>query len=51
VLNFVIGFLLGGCIAVCVLCCVQVNAVNRYEREIRRLMEFLKHSEKRNYKD
>ena len=33
-LNFVIGFLLGGCIAVCVLCCVQVNAVNRYEREI-----------------
>ena len=50
-LNFDIGFLLGGCIAVCVLCCVQVNAVNRYEREIRRLMEFLKHSEKRNYKD
>lgn len=50
-LNFIIGLLLGGCVTVCVLCCVQVNTVNRYEREIRRLMEFLKHSEKRNYKD
>lgn len=42
-LNFVIGLLLGGCIAAVILCCVQVNAANRYEQEIRRLKEKLNH--------
>ena len=40
-LNLVIGLLLGGCIAAVILCCVQINSVNRYEQEIRRLKEKL----------
>ena len=36
-LNFLIGLLLGGCIACAVLCCVQVNRVNEYEQKIYRL--------------
>lgn len=40
-LNFIIGLLLGGCIAVSILCCMQINSVSRYEQEIRRLKEKL----------
>ncbi len=40
-LNFLIGLLLGGCIACAVLCCVQVNRIGYYEQEIRRLKEKL----------
>lgn len=36
-LNFLIGLLLGGCIACAVLCCVQVNRVSKYQQEIHRL--------------
>lgn len=36
-LNFLIGLLLGGCIAGVVLCCVQVNRVSSYQQEIHRL--------------
>ncbi len=40
-LNFIIGFLLGGCVAVAILCCMQINRISRYEQEIRRLKEKL----------
>lgn len=40
-LNFLIGLLLGGCIAGIILCCVQVNRICSYEQEIRRLKEKL----------
>lgn len=40
-LNFIIGLLLGGCVAVAILCCMQVNRIGYYEQEIRRLREKL----------
>ena len=40
-LNFVIGLLLGGCIAGVILCCVQVNRVSKYQQEIHRLRKKL----------
>lgn len=40
-LNFLIGLLLGGCIACAVLCCVQVNRVSKYQQEIHRLRKKL----------
>lgn len=36
-----VGLLIGGCIATAVLCCVQINRVNEYEQEIRRLIKKL----------
>lgn len=32
-----IGLLLGGCVSFCILCCMQINRINDYEDEIRRL--------------
>lgn len=40
-LNFIIGLLLGGCVAIAILCCMQVNRIGCYEQEIRRLREKL----------
>ncbi len=40
-LNFVIGLLLGFCLAIAVLCCVQVNRIRCCEQEIRRLKDKL----------
>lgn len=36
-LNFVIGLLLGACIAAVILCCVQVSRITEYEQKIYRL--------------
>ena len=44
-LNFIIGLLLGGCIAASVLCCMQINRTGYYEREIRRLQAKLNNKE------
>lgn len=38
-LNFLIGLLLGGCVACAILCCMQVNRICLYEQEIRKLKE------------
>lgn len=35
------GLLIGGCIAVTVLCCMQMNRINDYEQEIRKLQQKL----------
>lgn len=35
------GLLIGGCIAVTVLCCVQINRINDYEQEIKKLQQKL----------
>lgn len=32
-----IGLLLGGCVSFCILGCMQINRINDYEDEIRRL--------------
>ena len=32
-----IGLLLGGCVRFCILGCMQINRINDYEDEIRRL--------------
>ena len=32
-----IGLLLGGCVSFCILGCMQINRINEYEDEIRRL--------------
>lgn len=40
-LNFIIGLLLGGCVALVILCCMQINRISRYEQEIRKLKEKL----------
>lgn len=40
-LNFIIGLLLGGCVAIAILCCMQINRISCYEQEIRRLKEKL----------
>ena len=32
-----VGLMIGGCIATAILCCLQVNRINHYEQEIRRL--------------
>lgn len=45
-LFFIIGLLLGGIAAFAVLCCLQINRINKYEAEIRRLRIQL--SEKKN---
>lgn len=42
-LNFLIGLLLGGCIAGVILCCVQVNRVSKYQQKIYRLRKKLNH--------
>lgn len=34
---FLIGLLVGGCVAFVVLCCLQINRINALESEIRRL--------------
>ena len=36
-LCFIIGLLLGGCITLVVLCCLQINRINEFEAEIRKL--------------
>lgn len=36
-LFFLIGLLVGGCVAFVVLCCLQINRINALESEIRRL--------------
>ena len=33
----IIGLLLGGCVSFCILGCMQINRINDYENEIRRL--------------
>ncbi len=33
----IIGLLVGGCVAFCILACMQINRINEYEAEIRRL--------------
>lgn len=38
-LNFIIGLLLGGCVATAILCCMQINRISCYEQEIRKLKE------------
>ena len=32
-----IGLLLGGCVSFCILGCMQINRINDYEDELRRL--------------
>jgi len=41
----VIGILLGACIGTTILCCFQLNRINAYEAEIRKLKQQL-HQEK-----
>ena len=41
---FIIGLLLGGCIATVILCCLQINRIGDCESEIRRLREQLKNN-------
>lgn len=41
---FLVGLLLGGCIAASVLCCMQINRINRYEQEIRKLQDRQNHT-------
>ena len=38
----IIGLLLGGCVSFCILGCMQINRINDYEDEIRRLKIFMK---------
>lgn len=33
----IIGLFLGGCVSFCILGCMQINRINDYEDEIRRL--------------
>lgn len=33
----IVGLLLGGCVSFCILGCMQINRINDYENEIRRL--------------
>ncbi len=42
-LNFIVGLLLGGCVALVILCCMQINRICNYESEIQRLKEKLNH--------
>ena len=37
----IVGLLIGECVATAVLCCLQVNRINHYEQEIRRLKDEL----------
>lgn len=39
VLFLLLGMILGGCVATVLLCCLQINRINGYEAEIRRLKE------------
>ena len=41
-----IGLLLGGCVSFCILGCMQINRINNYEYEIRRLRAKLEAQEK-----
>lgn len=43
---FFLGLMLGGLLSTVVLCCFQINRVNNYEQEIRRLQAQLDDSEK-----
>ena len=36
-LFFIIGILLGGCIGIAFLCCLQINRINDYESQIRKM--------------
>lgn len=45
-INFIIGSMLGGFLTTVILCCFQINRVNSYEQEIRRLKAQLADSEK-----
>ncbi len=36
-LFFIIGVMLGGCISLMILSCFQINRINAYESEIRKL--------------
>lgn len=42
----IIGLLLGGCVSFCILGCMQINRINDYEYEIRRLRANLEAQEK-----
>lgn len=39
VLFLLLGMILGGCAAAVLLCCLQINRINDYEAEIRRLKD------------
>lgn len=45
-LFFIIGLLLGGCIGVALLCCFQLNRINEYEYQIRKLKSQLAKEQK-----
>lgn len=36
-LFFLLGMIVGGCAATALLCCLQINRINDYETEIRKL--------------
>ena len=36
-LFLLLGMMLGGCVATVLLCCLQINRINAYEAEIRKL--------------
>ena len=38
----IVGLMVGGCVTLCLMCCLQLNRINDYESEIRRLKEQLK---------
>lgn len=40
--SLLLGMLIGSCFGIAILCCVQINRICRYEREIRRLKNKLK---------
>lgn len=46
ILMFFLGLMLGGFLSTIVFCCFQINRVNSYEQEIRRLKAQLSDNEK-----
>ncbi len=38
-LFFLLGMMIGGLVSLVLLCCLQVNRINEYEAEIKRLKE------------
>lgn len=46
VLFFLIGMMLGGCASFILLCCIQLNRVCEYEKEIHRLKKMLSQERK-----
>lgn len=44
-----VGLMIGGCISTAILCCLQVNRINHYEQEIRRLKNELELKNIQNY--